>query len=137
MGRWRPLQPPSPCRMWREYLTAPGRESYTSMRPIASLSQKQEGNIIQNANNSLCRYYQPNAPINQDTCFPDPSASADNEEPVRDINIQSSVTSSKISSPDTALTAFCQLTTWRTGMQRAMIRYRSLSNATTLRYLLS
>lgn len=31
------------------------------------------------------------------------------------------MTSSKVSSPDTALTAFCQLTSWRTGAQRAMI----------------
>ncbi|KAL2075914.1 hypothetical protein VTL71DRAFT_857 [Oculimacula yallundae] len=39
----------------------------------------------------------------------------------RDIKVKSSVTSSKVSSPDTALTAFCQLITWRLGAQRAMI----------------
>lgn len=73
----------------------------------------------------LYKYYQPNAPVNQDTCFPAPpsqstSPSEDIEQP-SDVNIRSNVTSSKISSPDTALTAFCQLTTWRTGAQRAMI----------------
>jgi hypothetical protein len=36
--------------------------------------------------------------------------------------VQSDVSSSKISSPDTALTAFSQLVSWRTGTQRAMIR---------------
>jgi hypothetical protein len=39
-----------------------------------------------------------------------------------ELNVQSNVSSSKISSPDTALTAFCQLVSWRTGTQRAMIR---------------
>jgi hypothetical protein len=36
--------------------------------------------------------------------------------------VLSDVSSSKISSLDTALTAFCQLVSWRTGTQRAMIR---------------
>jgi hypothetical protein len=70
----------------------------------------------------LCRYYQPNAPINADTCFPAPPPAPEDDEPTRDLKVKSEVTSSKISSPDTALTAFCQLTTWRTGAQRAMIR---------------
>jgi len=66
----------------------------------------------------LYKYYQPNAPVNTDVSFPprngedDPTA-----------NVKGDVTSSKISSPDTALTSFCQLVTWRTGAQRAMIRY--------------
>ncbi|PMD28829.1 hypothetical protein L207DRAFT_594031 [Hyaloscypha variabilis F] len=70
----------------------------------------------------LYKYYQPNAPINADTCFPaPPPVPEDNDDSSRDLKVKSSVTSSKISSPDTALTAFCQLTTWRTGAQRAMI----------------
>jgi len=54
---------------------------------------------------------------------PPVASASDPDELSRDIPVKSSVTSSKISSPDTALTAFCQLTTWRTGAQRAMIRY--------------
>ncbi|KAE8446260.1 hypothetical protein EG329_012346 [Mollisiaceae sp. DMI_Dod_QoI] len=73
----------------------------------------------------LYKYYQPNAPINQANCFPTqpPGAGSPSDEVGQqsDIKIKSDVTSSKISSPDTALTAFCQLTTWRTGAQRAMI----------------
>jgi hypothetical protein len=72
----------------------------------------------------LCRYYQPNAPVNADTCFPAPPPTAPEEDGTgRDLKVKSTVTSSKISSPDTALTAFCQLTVWRTGAQRAMIRF--------------
>lgn len=81
---------------------------------------------LHNTDQALCRYYQPNAPINADTCFPAPLATPapgpEDNEPTRDLKVKSSVTSSKISSPDTALTAFCQLTSWRTGAQRAMIR---------------
>ncbi|OBT64970.1 hypothetical protein VE03_05631 [Pseudogymnoascus sp. 23342-1-I1] len=68
----------------------------------------------------LYKYYQPTVAINADTCFPPPQAS----DYVRfrpDVNVRSDVTSTKISSPDTALTAFCQLVSWRTGAQRAMI----------------
>jgi hypothetical protein len=75
-------------------------------------------------NTCASRYYQPTAPINADTRFPStgtPPVKTGNEEP--DLNIQSDISSSKISSPDTALTAFCQLVTWRIGAQRAMIRY--------------
>jgi hypothetical protein len=81
--------------------------------------------LLPHTNTALCRYYQPNAPINQDTCFPAPSAilsTPEEDDSNKDINVKSTVTSSKISSPDTALTAFCQLTVWRTGAQRAMIR---------------
>jgi hypothetical protein len=81
--------------------------------------------LLPYTNTALCRYYQPNAPINQDTCFPAPSATPSSPEEGdsdKDIKVKSSVTSSKISSPDTALTAFCQLTVWRMGAQRAMIR---------------
>ena len=83
---------------------------------------------LHDTDKARCRYYQPNAPINADTCFPTPPASSttpapEEDELGRDIKVRSSVTSSKISSPDTALTAFCQLTVWRTGAQRAMIRF--------------
>ncbi|TVY75613.1 Autoinducer 2 sensor kinase/phosphatase LuxQ [Lachnellula suecica] len=90
------------------------------------------------------KYYTPPAPsvsVENDVCFPPtveasskPSATssshgppqnilADSDVPTssRDILVESDVTSSKISSPDTALTSFCQLLTWRTGAQRAMI----------------
>ncbi|KAF4615723.1 hypothetical protein G7Y89_g15265 [Cudoniella acicularis] len=50
-----------------------------------------------------------------------PTAEPDNEDVDRNIAVKSDITSSKVSSPDTALTAFCQLVTWRTGAQRAMI----------------
>ncbi|OBT74551.1 hypothetical protein VF21_07570 [Pseudogymnoascus sp. 05NY08] len=68
----------------------------------------------------LYKYYRPSVAINADTCFPPPHVSDD----VRsrpDVNVRSDITSTKISSPDTALTAFCQLVSWRTGAQRAMI----------------
>ena len=74
----------------------------------------------------LCRYYQPNTPINAETCFPSIADSGnavlEDDYPDTQADIRSDITSSKISSPDTALTAFCQLVTWRTGAQRAMIR---------------
>jgi hypothetical protein len=92
------------------YLTRPSQNSRASFH---------------NTDKALCRYYQPNAPINQDTCFPAPPAipaTPEEDDSTKDIKVKSSVTSSKISSPDTALTAFCQLTVWRTGAQRAMIR---------------
>lgn len=83
----------------------------------------------------LFKYYQPNAPINAETCFPAiassgtlQSRSPTAEEDRTDLNVNSDITSSKISSPDTALTSFCQLVSWRTGAQRAMI---SLIDAST------
>ncbi|KFZ24550.1 hypothetical protein V502_00966 [Pseudogymnoascus sp. VKM F-4520 (FW-2644)] len=56
----------------------------------------------------LYKYYQPSVAINADTCFPPPNVSDD----VRsrpDVNVRSDITTTKISSPDTALTAFCHL----------------------------
>ncbi|KFY68172.1 hypothetical protein V498_10734 [Pseudogymnoascus sp. VKM F-4517 (FW-2822)] len=56
----------------------------------------------------LYKYYQPSVAINADTCFPPPHVSDD----VRshpDVNVRSDITTTKISSPDTALTAFCHL----------------------------
>ena len=78
----------------------------------------------------ISRYYQPAGPINQENCFPvqEDGTATFTDVPItveatsQEINIQSDVVSSKISSPDTALTAFCQLVTWRIGAQRAMIR---------------
>lgn len=71
------------------------------------------------------RYFQPTVPVNSGGCFPiiaDAAApQSEEEQSHRNIPVSSDVTSSKISSPDTALTAFCQLVTWRTGAQRAMI----------------
>ncbi|KAI6245541.1 putative histidine kinase 4 [Erysiphe necator] len=61
----------------------------------------------------LYKYYQPSV----QTYIPTFEA-VENE---HDINISSNVSSSKLSSPDTALTVFCQLTAWRMGFQRAMI----------------
>lgn len=82
---------------------------------------------VPSTDQASCRYYQPNAPINQEACFPSTATTStapqSDDDDSRDINVKSSVTSSKISSPDTALTAFCQLVTWRLGVQRAMIRY--------------
>ncbi|KAF7907000.1 uncharacterized protein EAF01_004587 [Botrytis porri] len=67
----------------------------------------------------LYKYYQPTAPINTETCFPVPQPST--EFGNQDIEVQSDITSTKISSPDTSLTAFCQLVSWRLEVQRAMI----------------
>ncbi|RKF73010.1 putative two-component sensor protein histidine protein kinase [Golovinomyces cichoracearum] len=58
----------------------------------------------------LYKYFQPSA---------EPTSQA--PEASRELNITSNVSSSKVSSPDTALTVFCQLTAWRLGCQRAMI----------------
>ncbi|KUJ21566.1 uncharacterized protein LY89DRAFT_637378 [Mollisia scopiformis] len=99
------------------------------MAPVASTVEMAMSHIEGVTDNArareLYKYYQPSAPINQDTCFPVPPPGSglpsDAAEEQSDININSDVTSSKISSPDTALTAFCQLTTWRTGAQRAML----------------
>ncbi|CAL3966640.1 unnamed protein product [Diplocarpon coronariae] len=65
----------------------------------------------------LYKYYQP-TPLAPEK--PEAELTAEDEQ-IRDIKVKSNITSSKISSPDTALTAFCQLVTWRLGVQRAMI----------------
>ncbi|ATZ47737.1 hypothetical protein BCIN_03g00460 [Botrytis cinerea B05.10] len=67
----------------------------------------------------LYKYYQPTTSINTETCFPAPQSSTESGNP--DLEVQSEVTSTKISSPDTSLTAFCQLVSWRLEVQRAMI----------------
>ncbi|CAD6503741.1 BgTH12-05486 [Blumeria graminis f. sp. triticale] len=76
----------------------------------------------------LYKYYQPAAqpvPDEYSTRQPNSDAPPSHEEfeQDHDLKIDSDVSSSKISSPDTALTVFCQLTAWRTGCQRAMIRF--------------
>ncbi|CCU76920.1 histidine kinase [Blumeria hordei DH14] len=78
----------------------------------------------------LYKYYQPAAqpgPDDYSTRQPnlDAPPSPEEVEQDHDLKIDSNVSSSKISSPDTALTVFCQLTAWRTGCQRAMIRFQS------------
>ena len=67
------------------------------------------------------RYYQPSAPINTDTSGA--GTASEDVETTQMPSVTSNIASSKISSPDTALTAFCQLVTWRTGSERAMIRH--------------
>jgi hypothetical protein len=70
------------------------------------------------------RYYQPNATslfASTHQPFTEP-APPGNPGSFSELNVQSNVSTSKLSSPDTALTAFCQLVSWRTGTQRAMIR---------------
>ncbi|KAI1003443.1 hypothetical protein K3495_g4766 [Podosphaera aphanis] len=70
----------------------------------------------------LYKYYQPAAQSNPDnSCSSLNSLIIDEADATRDLNITSDISSSKISSPDTALTVFCQLTAWRTGCQRALI----------------
>ncbi|KAH8667952.1 histidine kinase-group I protein [Tricladium varicosporioides] len=97
------------------------------MAPVASTVLSHSDGISDSARaRELYKYFQPTAPVNTDDCFPtvaDSTIPQSEEEPSshRNIPVSSDVTSSKISSPDTALTAFCQLVTWRTGAQRAMI----------------
>ncbi|KAG9244362.1 histidine kinase-group I protein [Calycina marina] len=82
----------------------------------------------------LYKYYQPMSDNNQDPCFPSSPtqvptrisyAPPDTTTPMADTSDTPVVTadagSSKLSSPNTALTAFCQLVAWRLGAQRAMI----------------
>ncbi|TAQ84111.1 hypothetical protein B7494_g7570 [Chlorociboria aeruginascens] len=69
----------------------------------------------------LYKYYQPNAPPSSKQSSPVPPSTPDQDATPQERKLTSSVTSSKISSPDTALTAFCQLVTWRLETQRAMI----------------
>lgn len=99
---------------------------WVTVTVVSFTTQLKEIHATAVANMLPSRYYQPSSPINQDIRFPVPaqdrgSPSDEIEEP-SDVNIKSDITSSKISSPDTALTAFCQLTAWRIGAQRAMIR---------------
>ncbi|TVY33542.1 Hybrid signal transduction histidine kinase B [Lachnellula subtilissima] len=96
------------------------------MVPIASTVLSHSEGVSDAARaRELYKYYQPSAPINADTPFAlDPTSSsstAARDDPSINTPVHSDITSSKISSPDTALTAFCQLTAWRTGAQRAMI----------------
>ncbi|KAG9233822.1 histidine kinase-group I protein [Amylocarpus encephaloides] len=72
----------------------------------------------------LYKYYQPNVPLEVEACSPSvPTLNelANHDEPPGNIPVESDITSSKVSSPDTALTAFCQLVAWRTGARRSMI----------------
>ncbi|EKD19534.1 hsp90-like protein [Drepanopeziza brunnea f. sp. 'multigermtubi' MB_m1] len=91
------------------------------MAPIAStIALHLEGVSDSQRAREVYKYYQP-VPVAADK--PEiTEESSDDTEHNRDIKVTSNVTSSKVSSPDTALTAFCQLTTWRLGSQRAMIR---------------
>ncbi|ESZ90339.1 histidine kinase-group I protein [Sclerotinia borealis F-4128] len=67
----------------------------------------------------LYKYYQPTTSINTESCFSGPRTSTASS--FHDPGVQSDITSTKISSPDTSLTAFCQLVSWRLEAQRAMI----------------
>ncbi|RDW88946.1 hypothetical protein BP6252_00978 [Coleophoma cylindrospora] len=72
----------------------------------------------------LYKYFQPTAPGTTNTEVSKSSTRSvlpDEEHQRPELNVQSNVSASKISSPDTALTAFSQLVSWRTGAQRAMI----------------
>jgi hypothetical protein len=117
--------------MWRESLTLQEQENSTgALYPVAAESADTSGRAPRQdktAHIYVCRYYQPNAPKKgADTGLSTPPPAfqtlSDDGEP-RDVKIKSDITSSKSSSPDTALTAFSQLVAWRTGAQRAMIRY--------------
>ncbi|APA15995.1 hypothetical protein sscle_16g107650 [Sclerotinia sclerotiorum 1980 UF-70] len=67
----------------------------------------------------LYKYYQPTSSINTESCFPNPQIPTEGSN--QELGVQSDITSTKISSPDTSLTAFCQLVSWRLGAQRTMI----------------
>lgn len=78
------------------------------------------------ADSRFFRYYQPNSLdvaasktdlVNENTTTHEDLSSLD------DINVRSNVSTSKRSSPDTCLTAFSQLVSWRLGVQRSMIRF--------------
>ncbi|KAH7342474.1 histidine kinase-group I protein [Rhexocercosporidium sp. MPI-PUGE-AT-0058] len=94
------------------------------MAPVASTIASHLEGISDSARaREVYKYFQP-TPTNPDslaTAVAPASPSDDSVEDGREIKVRSSITSSKISSPDTALTAYCQLTTWRIGAQRAMI----------------
>lgn len=67
------------------------------------------------------RYYQPNPDATGDSLQSMPDEPSTLNNPHHAPNVKSDVTSSKISSPDTALTAFAQLVAWRLESHRAMI----------------
>jgi hypothetical protein len=77
----------------------------------------------------LYKYYQPN-PTPEDGRVSDLSSHlgtpglkiSDDPASLNELDVQSNISSSKKSSPDTTLTAFSQLVAWRLGSQRAMIR---------------
>ncbi|PQE08430.1 hypothetical protein CJF30_00005304 [Rutstroemia sp. NJR-2017a BBW] len=96
------------------------------MAPVASTVQLSHIEGISDAARAreLYKYYQPNFAINTEECFPlqSPQIPTESDDPIPEQqNVQSEITSSKISSPDTALTSFCQLVSWRLEAQRAMI----------------
>ncbi|KAH7412714.1 histidine kinase-group I protein [Cadophora sp. MPI-SDFR-AT-0126] len=95
------------------------------MAPVATtIASHLEGVSDSARAREVYKYFQP-TPTNPESlaeAVAPVSPSDENAAQGRDIKVKSNVTSSKISSPDTALTAFCQLTTWRIGSQRAMIR---------------
>jgi hypothetical protein len=105
--------------------SARARELY---KCVSTSRQKQKKGSRNEANFLASRYYQPNTPINVDPGVTAPNAASepDNSEATLGVNVKAAITSSKISSPDTSLTAFCQLVTWRTGAQRAMLRWAEL-----------
>ncbi|KAK0121706.1 hypothetical protein ONS95_009991 [Cadophora gregata] len=94
------------------------------MAPVAStIASHLEGVSDSARAREVYKYFQP-TPANPESLVEvvvPGSPSSDSAAEGREIKVKSNVTSSKISSPDTALTAFCQLTTWRIGSQRAMI----------------
>jgi hypothetical protein len=126
MRRWRLWKQLSRFPMSRESLTMQERESYTSKCSFGEVRKRERHQNWPLADTaSTHRYYQPSTAINSDNCFPSRSASppsAEDVQPVKDVTITSNAASSKISSPDTALTAFCQLVCHRMGAERAMIR---------------
>ncbi|KAI9734183.1 MAG: hypothetical protein M1818_006610 [Claussenomyces sp. TS43310] len=76
----------------------------------------------------LYKYYQPSRtkPIASESSHSlnasrDATIAGENLVPDENPAVRSNVTSSKVSSPDTALTAFAQLVSWRIGCQRSMI----------------
>ncbi|CAG8955286.1 hypothetical protein HYFRA_00011268 [Hymenoscyphus fraxineus] len=109
------------------------------MAPMeATLFQSQPEGISDNARaRELYKYVKHSAPltgpeishrnnlqVSKELYFrpPEPNlAPVPTQETAKEKTIQSDVTSTKVSSPDTALTAFCQLLAWRTNAQRAMI----------------
>ncbi|CZS95515.1 related to nik-1 protein (Os-1p protein) [Rhynchosporium agropyri] len=96
------------------------------MAPVASTIASHVEGVSDSARaREVYKYFQPTStdPESLAEAVALGSPTDERSEGGRDINVKvrSNVTSSKISSPDTALTAFCQLITWRLGVQRAMI----------------
>ncbi|KAH8819213.1 histidine kinase-group I protein [Xylogone sp. PMI_703] len=80
----------------------------------------------------LYKYFQPSlpAPILEDigpvqalpsVAIQEPEPQSQSRESLPEIGLQDEQSPKKTSSPDTALTAFCQLVAWRTGAQRSLI----------------